>query len=127
MTNDKPKPSSEPAPVGANWGPPEPAARTWEWTLTHLKSLDASLKLQSILNAPDYAILGPSLIELAIEHYEIAVRERDELDKTASGLIDSNYKLILERDALKAEVERLKADVRTHANIAELISKELSK
>lgn len=53
-----------------------------EWPTEMLKNLDASLKLQSMLAAPDHAWIGPSVIEVATAAYEKLERELAEAKET---------------------------------------------
>lgn len=87
-----------------------------EWPTEMLKNLDASLKLQSMLAAPDHAWIGPSVIEVATAAYEKLERELAEAErrlfesaiKNANEFLHLREQLTQERTRSAALVEALR-------------------
>lgn len=77
-----------------------------EWPTEMLKNLDASLKLQSMLAAPDHAWIGPSVIEVATAAYEKLAGELENL-KAWCANEGSKHQAVVEK--LERELAEAKA------------------
>lgn len=93
---------------------------TWEELKTHLQNLDSSLKLQSILSAPDHAFIGPSLVGLAIEVHETALGTIRELQASRERLS------LLELEALKGKEKYRELHRTERARSAKIMQQILS-
>lgn len=91
----------------------KPAAAEVSWPKEALKNINSSLKLQSMLAAPDHAWLGPSVIELAQQAYDAVCADRDDIRAKFSKFVDTHFEKIAalkaERDELAREVQRLRS------------------
>lgn len=100
-----------------------------EWPTEMLKNLDASLKLQSMLAAPDHAWIGPSVIEVATAAYEKLERELAEAErrlfesaiKNANEFLHLREQLTQERAKSAALVEATESLAKTSRTVAEEI------
>lgn len=109
--------------------PPAKDAGAREWPTEMLKNLDASLKLQSMLAAPDHAWIGPSVIEVATAAYEKLERELAEAErrlfesaiKNANEFLHLREQLTQERAKSAALVEATESLAKTSRTVAEEI------